>query len=147
MQLEPAKYTSFISVDKNTISADGSGALFTGEMPTFQCFQCYIVQGWFKCGGVEICKTWFVMGMSEQNTRMNRDSITLGGPGVAEFVADVFLCPYEAYRIRYVSESQLRKWDVGHWTDNMTKFCVQQKVTKAIHQNLGTSPSEMSKDA
>ena len=35
---------------------------------------------------------------------MNRDSITLGGSGVAEFVADVFLCPYEAYRIRYVSD-------------------------------------------
>ena len=86
MQLEPAKYTSFISADKNTISAWGSGALFTGEMPTFQC---YFVHGWFKCGGVEIYKTRFAMGMSEQNARMNRDSITLGGSAVAEFVADV----------------------------------------------------------
>ena len=44
------------------------------------------------------------MGLSEQNARMNRDSMTLGGPAVAEFVADVLLCPYEAYRIRYVSD-------------------------------------------
>ena len=29
----------------------------------------------------------------------------------------------------------------------MTKFCVQHKVAKAIHQNLGTSSTEMSKDA
>ena len=32
-------------------------------------------------------------------------------------------------------------------TYTMTKFCVQQEVAKAIHQNLGTSPSELSKDA
>ena len=64
-QLEPAKYTSFISVDKNTISAEGSGALFTGEMTIFQCFRCYFVQGWFKCGGVEICMTRFAMGMTQ----------------------------------------------------------------------------------
>ena len=48
--------------------------------------------------------TRFAMGMSKQNARMNGDSITLRGPAVAEFVADVFLCPYEAYRIRYVSD-------------------------------------------
>ena len=35
---------------------------------------------------------------------MNRDSSTLGGPAVAEFVADVSLCPSEAHRIRYVSD-------------------------------------------
>ena len=29
----------------------------------------------------------------------------------------------------------------------MTKFSVQQKVAEAIHRNLGTSPSEMSKGA
>merc|ERR1711909_257990 len=34
----------------------------------------------------------------------NRDAITLGGSAVAEFVADVFLCPYEAVRIRAVSD-------------------------------------------
>ena len=32
MQLKPAKYTSFITVDKNNISAEGSGALLTDEM-------------------------------------------------------------------------------------------------------------------
>ena len=162
MQLKPAKYKSVISVDKYTISTEGSGAVFTGEMTTFQCFQCYFVQEWFKCGGVEICKTRFAMGMSKQNAKMNRDSITHGGPAVAEFVADVFLCPYEAYRIRYVSNPSyangmlatgkkfVAENDVAFGlyfdfcpilykqnTYTMTKFCVQQKVAKAIHQNLG----------
>ena len=171
MQLKPAKYTSFISVDKNTISAEGSGALFTDEMTTFQCFQCYIVKGWFKCGGLEISKTRFAMGMSKQNARMNRDSSTLGGPAVAEFVADVFLHPYEAYSIRYISNPSYADGELAigqkfvaendaaiglsinfgpmlykQTTYTKTKFCVQQKVAKVIRQNLGSSPYEMSND-
>merc|ERR1719356_2367573 len=83
-------------------SAEGTGALFTGAMPTFQG---YFVQGWFKFGGVEICKTKFAqMCSSERSAYKNRDLITLGGSAVAEFVADIFLCPYEAVRIRSVSD-------------------------------------------
>ena len=166
MQLKPAKYKSVISVDKNTISAEGSGALLTDEMITFQCFRCYIVKGWFKCGGLEISKTRFAMGMSKQNAKMNRDSSTLGGPAVAEFVANVFLCPYEAYRIRFVSDPSFADGELAtgqkfvaendaavglffnfgpmlykQTTYTKTKICAQQKVAKAIRQNLGTSPS------
>ena len=42
MQLETAKYTSFINTNKNIISAEGSGALSTVVMPTSQG---YFVQG------------------------------------------------------------------------------------------------------
>ena len=171
MQLKPAKYKSVISVDKNTISAEGSGVLFTDEMITFQCFQCYIVKGWFKCCGLEISKTRFAMGTSEQNAEMNWDSSILGGPAVAEFVADVFLCPCEAYRIRKISDPSYADWEMAtgqkfvaendaaiglffnfgpmlykQTTYTKTKFCTRQKVAKGIRQNLGTSPSEMSKD-
>ena len=101
MQLEPAKYTSFICAGKSIISAKGSGALFTGVMPTFQGF---LVQGFFKFGGMEICKTRFAMEMRELDAWKNRDFITLGGSAVAEFVTDVFMCPFEACSIRYVSD-------------------------------------------
>ena len=169
MQLESAKYTSFISADKNIISAEGSGALSTGVMPTSQG---YFVQGWFKFGGVEICKTRFAMGMSEQDARKNRDVNTLGGSAVAEFVADVFLCANEACRIRSVSDPSYangmlatgQKLVADNGVDNglysgfgpmlfkqisctMAKINVQQKVAETICQNLGTSPSEMSKGA
>ena len=77
MQLEPAKYTSFFSADKNIISAEGSGALATGVTPTSQG---YFVQGWSKFGGVEICMTRFAMEMSEQDARKNRDSLLLVVP-------------------------------------------------------------------
>merc|ERR1711904_599580 len=66
--------------------------------------QGYFVQGWFKFGGVEICKTRLAMMMSEKDAWNRRDAITLGGSAVAEFVADIFLCPYEACRIRSVSD-------------------------------------------
>ena len=49
-------------------------------------------------------KTRFAMGMSEQDARKNRNFNTLGGSAVAEFVADVFVCPFEACRIRSVSD-------------------------------------------
>ena len=130
MQLGPAKYTSFICAGKSIISAEGSGALFTGVMPTFQ--GC-LVQGWFKFGGVEICNTRFAMGMSEQDARNNRDFITLGGSAVAEFVADVFLCPYEACRIRSVS-------DPSHANEMLAtgqKLVAENDVVNGLYSGFG----------
>ena len=49
-------------------------------------------------------ETRFEKGMSEQDARKNRDCSTLGGSAVAEFVADVFLCPFQACRIMSVSD-------------------------------------------
>ena len=170
MQLDPAKYTSFICAGKSIISAEGSGALFTGVMPTFQG---YIVQGWFKFGGMEICKTRFAMEMSEQDAWKNRDFITLGDSAVAEFVTEVFLCTYDGlqYQVcasdpshangmlatgqKLVAENDVANGlysDFGPMSSKqtpytMTKISVQQKVAEAIYQNLDTSPSEMSKGA
>jgi len=167
MQLDPGKYTGFFSTFK-AVAAEGTGALFTGVMPTFQG---YFVQGWFKFGGVEICKTKFAQAMSsEQAAYNNRDAITLGGSAVAEFVADVFLCPYEACRIRAVSDPgyangmlAVGKKLVGEMgvvnglyagfgpmlfkqiPYTMAKFAVQQKVAELYYNSMNTSPEKMSK--
>ena len=106
MHLEPAKFTSFFSADKNIISAEGSGTWATGVTTNSLG---YFVQGWSRFGEVEICKTRFAMGMSEQDARKNRDFNTLGGPAVAEFAADVFLCSFEACRIRSVLDPNYAK--------------------------------------
>ena len=167
MQLELAKYTSFICAGKTIISAEGSGAMFTGVMPTFQG---YLVRGGFKFGGVEICKSRSAMGMSEQDAWKNRDFIALDGSAVAEFVIDVFLCPARlaVSSLSRVPATQMGCWPLdrswlpdevnGLYSDfgpmlfkqiphTMAKFSVQQKVAEATYQNLGTSPSEMSKGA
>lgn len=168
MQLEPAKYTSFINTFKHVHATEGMAGLFTGVMPTFQG---YFVQGWFKFGGVEICKTKFAQACSsEQAAYNNRDAITLGGSACAEFVADVFLCPYEACRIRSVSDPGYangmmavgkKMWGelgfVGAFYSGfapmlfkqipytMAKFSVQQKVAEQVYNAMGTSPDKLSK--
>lgn len=167
MQLDPSKYTSFIGAGKQIVAAEGSGALFTGFMPTCQG---YFVQGWFKFGGVEIMKTRLAMTMSERDAFKNRDFITLGGSAVAEFVADIFLCPYEACRIRSVSDPgyangmmAVGRKLVGEMgvvnglyagfgpmlfkqiPYTMAKFAVQQKVAERMYSAMGTSPDKMSK--
>merc|ERR1711879_1040133 len=110
------------------------------------------------------------MMMSEENAWKNRDVITLGGSAVAEFVADIFLCPYEACRIRAVSDPGYADgmMNVGKKLISemgvvnglysgfgpmlfkqipytMAKFSVQQKVAEKIYAGMGTSPSDCSK--
>merc|ERR1740138_584262 len=110
------------------------------------------------------------MMSSEQAAYNNRDVITLGGSACAEFVADVFLCPYEACRIRAVSDPgyadgmlAVGKKMVGEMgvvgglyagfgpmlfkqiPYTMAKFAVQQKVAEQIYKSMGTSPAAMSK--
>jgi solute carrier family 25 phosphate transporter 3 len=168
MQLDPQKYTSFYGTYKDVVKNEGRGALLTGMIPTFQG---YFVQGWFKFGGVEICKTRFALSMgSEQKAWDNRDAITLVGSAIAEFVADIFLCPYEAVRIRSVSDPGYAsgmlatgKKMVGEMgvvpalysgfgpmlfkqiPYTMAKFAVQQKAAEGIYNALGASPKTMSK--
>merc|ERR1719433_2700005 len=154
---------------KEVAAKEGSGALLTGIIPTFQG---YFVQGFFKFGGVEICKTQFAKKLcsSEKEAWEKRDMITLGGSAVAEFVADVFLCPYEAVRIRAVSDptyasgmmatGQKMVSEMGFFNAlysgfgpmlfkqipyTMAKFSVQQKAAEMIYGSLGTSPDKMSK--
>ena len=130
------------------------------------------MQGWFKFGGMEICKTRFAMEMSDQDAWKNRDFTTLGDSAVAEFVTEVLLSSYEACSIRYVSDpshvngmlatgqnlvaendvanslySDFRAMSSMQTPYTMTKLSVQQKVAEDIYLNLGTSPSEMSKGA
>merc|ERR1712178_546112 len=120
-------------------------------------------------GGVEICKTRFAMMMSEKDAFQRRDALTLGGSAIAEFLADIFLCPYEACRIRAVSDPgyangmmAVGKKLVGELgvvngfysgfapmlfkqiPYTMAKFGVQQKVAEVIYKSLGTDPSQMS---
>jgi solute carrier family 25 phosphate transporter 3 len=60
------------------------------------------VQGWFKFGGVEFFKVNIAQSLGEQKAWDNRTAIYLGSSAMAEFIADIFLCPLEATRIRLV---------------------------------------------
>merc|ERR1712195_81237 len=102
MQLDPVKYNQgLVGGFRQVIAEEGAMALSTGLGPTAQG---YFIQGWFKFGGVELCKIQFVRTLGEESAFRNQTPIYLASAAMAEFVADIFLCPYEACRIRLVSD-------------------------------------------
>jgi len=90
-----------IGTGRQIAAAEGMGGLLTGLGPTMQG---YFIQGWFKFGGVEYFKLRFGRQMGPEKAWENRNKIYLGSSAIAECIADVFLCPYEACRIRLVSQ-------------------------------------------
>ena len=70
----------------------------------------YFVQGWFKFGGVEYFKVNAVQYLGEEKAWENKTGIYIGAAAGAEFIADCFLCPLEAVRIRAVSDPT---WSTG----------------------------------
>ena len=104
IQLDPAKYNrGMIGGFKQVIEEEGMAGLATGLGPTAVG---YFVQGWFKFGGVEFFKINAAQYLGEQKAWDNRTAIYLGAAAGAEFIADIFLCPLEATRIRLVSNPQ-----------------------------------------
>jgi len=102
MQLNPAKYNSgMMGGFKMVIAEEGVGALSTGLGATAIG---YAIQGWFKFGGVELLKVSAAKALGEKKAYENKTAIYLGAAAGAEFVADCFLCPLEAARIRSVSD-------------------------------------------
>merc|ERR1719343_1149599 len=101
VQLEPTKYKGLISGMRTIVAEEGAAALTTGLGAT--AFG-YFVQGWFKFGGVEFFKIQAAQALGEEKAYANKALIYIGAAACAEFIADVFLCPLEAVRIRQVSD-------------------------------------------
>jgi len=166
VQLDPVKYNGgLIKGFKQVIAEEGAGALSTGLGATVGG---YFIQGWFKFGGVEFFKIKAVATLGEERAWDNKQLIYLASAAAAETIADVFLCPLEAVRIRAVSDPA--------WSDGladgfgkmyaaegvggfyagfgpillkqvpytMAKFAVQGNTAEAIYASMGTSPGQMS---
>ena len=101
IQLEPTVYNrGMIGGFKQLIEKEGMGALATGLGPTAVG---YFVQGWFKFGGVEYFKINSAQRLGVEDAWKYRFPIYLGAAACAEFIADIFLCPLEATRIKLVA--------------------------------------------
>lgn len=102
MQLEPTIYNrGMAGTFRQVIKAEGPRALLTGFGPTFIG---YFFQGAGKFGGYELWKKILIDQIGYEKAVQNRTAIYLGASGIAEFFADVMLCPLEATRIRLVSQ-------------------------------------------
>lgn len=90
-----------VTAFRQVIKAEGTGALLTGLGPTALG---YALQGAFKFGGYEFWKQTAVDYFGVEKATQNRQLIYLGASAIAEFFADIALCPLEATRIRLVSQ-------------------------------------------
>jgi len=163
--LDPVKYnTGLIGGFRTIIAEEGAMALTTGLGATAAG---YFVQGWFKFGGVEFFKINAANAMGVEKAWDNKTVIYLGAAAGAEFIADIFLCPLEAVRIRSVSDPEFcdglldgfgkmaKAEGIGGFYAGFlpilakqvpytcAKFVVQGNVADSIYGSMGKKPSEV----
>ncbi|ORX90939.1 mitochondrial carrier [Basidiobolus meristosporus CBS 931.73] len=167
IQLEPTVYNKgMVSGFRQIIKNEGAGALLTGFGPTFSG---YFLQGALKFGGYEFWKKTFIDVLGLETASNNRTAIYLASSAIAEFFADIALCPLEATRIRLVSQpsfasglisgfSRLLKEEGvarGFYSGfgpicfkqipyTMAKFVVYERAAEAIYKNLATPKDQLS---
>jgi len=165
IQLDPVKYNQgLVGGFRQVIAQEGVAALSTGLGATAVG---YFIQGWFKFGGVEVFKIKAANTIGEKAAWENRTAIYLGAAAGAEFIADIFLCPLEACRIRAVSDPTYGKGLPGVASRliaeegvvrgfysgfgpilfkqvpyTMAKFAVQGRVSEAMYKSMGKNPAE-----
>lgn len=104
IQLEPLKYSENPIATARKLAAERV-PLFTGGAAT--AFG-YLGQGLGKFGGVEVLKIQFAQKLGDKAAWENRVVCTLLASALAETITDiVWLCPFEAIRIRQVSNPTL----------------------------------------
>jgi solute carrier family 25 phosphate transporter 3 len=166
IQLDPVKYNKgLVGGIRQVMQEEGTAGLATGLGPTVVG---YFIQGWFKFGGVEFFKVNFAHSLGEEKAWNNKTGIYLLSSALAEFVADVFLCPLEATRIRLVSNpsfanglfpaaTRLLKEEgilKGFYSGfgpilfkqipyTMAKFSVQGEAAEQIARGMGSPLSEL----
>jgi solute carrier family 25 (mitochondrial phosphate transporter), member 3 len=147
------------------IKEEGAMALTTGLGATAIG---YFIQGWFKFGGVEFFKIQAVQYLGEEKAWDRKTEIYIGAAAGAEFVADLFLCPLEAVRIRSVSDPTFANGLVDGFqkmaaTEGMggfyaglvpilakqipytcAKFVVQGSVADSMYLSMSKTPADCS---
>lgn len=165
IQLEPTVYNKgMVSSLRQIVSSEGAGALLTGLGPTVLG---YSMQGAFKFGGYELFKKQFIEQLGFETASKYKNSVFIGSSALAEFFADIALCPLEATRIRLVSQPSFANGLIGGFSRilkeegagsfyngftpilfkqipyNIAKFLVFERAAEAIHSAVPTPKSEM----
>jgi len=158
IQLDPVTYNKgLIGGFRQVIAKEGAGALLTGFGPTAAG---YFLQGAFKFGGYELFKQQSITLLGYETASNNRTAVYLASAGLAEFFADIALCPLEATRIRLVSEPTYANGLIGGFSKmlknegvgafyagfgpilfkqipyTMAKFVVYEKVAELAWQSI-----------
>ena len=92
-----------------------------------------MLTGWFKFGGVEFFKINIAGSIGDEAAWNNKTSIYLASSAMAEFIADIFLCPLEATRIRLVSNPSFASGLVS----GATRLATEEGVIKGFYSGFG----------
>ncbi|KAF9926207.1 mitochondrial phosphate carrier protein [Linnemannia zychae] len=170
IQLDPITYNKgMLGSFRQVVRNEGSKALLTGLGPTFIG---YFLQGAFKFGGYEFWKKTIIDQLGQERAIENRTAVYMVASGIAEFVADIALCPLEATRIRLVSQPTFATGLVSGFNRIRTeegvirgfysgfgpivfkqvpytiaKFVVFERATEAIMRQLGGDHTSLSEGA
>ncbi|OLL21983.1 Mitochondrial phosphate carrier protein [Neolecta irregularis DAH-3] len=169
IQLDPAKYNKgMVHAFRSVVSTEGAGALLTGFGPTAAG---YFLQGGFKFGGYELFKKTWIDILGVEAAINNRTAVYLASSAMAEFFADIALCPLEATRIRLVSQPTFASGLISGFGKiysqegigafysgfgpilfkqvpyTMAKFVVYERVSELIYKRIATPKSELSNGA
>jgi solute carrier family 25 phosphate transporter 3 len=115
---------------RQVVQSEGAGALLTGFGPTAAG---YFLQGAFKFGGYEFWKKTFIDIVGVEKASENRTAIYLGSSAIAEFFADVALCPLEATRIRLVSQPNF----ASGLLSGFSKILKEEGAIKGFYSGFG----------
>lgn len=110
MQLSPSTYPSTRAAFKTIRVHEGIRGLTLGLGPTNYG---YLVQGMFKYGLYEYFKANFAKALGQERAEKNIHLLYLTAGMSAEAIADIFLTPFEAARIRIVSQPGYATGTVG----------------------------------
>jgi len=93
-QVDPKIYSGNFQAWSKIARAEGLRGVFFGWAPTFVG---YSFQGAGKYGAYEVFKYYYGEKLFPG---MNKTVVYLGASATAEFIADLFLCPFEAIKVR-----------------------------------------------
>lgn len=96
-QVDPKLYSSNMQGWKKIIATEGVGGIFTGVGATFIG---YSFQGAGKYGLYEYFKYTYSNIAGPEYAAKYNTLIFLAGSASAEFIADLFLCPWEAIKVK-----------------------------------------------
>lgn len=97
LQVDPLKYKSIFNGFRLSYREGGIPNCIKGWAPTFFG---YSLQGCFKFAGYEYAKYQYAKLFDEETAFVYRSLIYLAAAASAEFVADIFLSPFEATKVR-----------------------------------------------
>lgn len=96
-QVDPSLYKGNFQAWRHIVATEGFGGIFTGVGATFIG---YGFQGAGKYGLYEFFKYKYSDIVGEEYATKYRTLVYLSGSASAEFFADLFLCPWEAIKVK-----------------------------------------------